>query len=312
MPSTGMQANQMRSQHHFDLLVDHGLAVFQTHTARQMELLPQQGAAFLGNLDDFGQQVGESNIHLAHLAFLLEHAPLILGLFDPSWLLGIFRMKGILMVQRAIGFYWTLPVPWAGFAALPTNPDAAAKVSQTIRYQREAIQRYAKQNGHELIEESAFLEINPDRVSDQMRKTFSGLRKRLLVEGALLLVVDFADVHGWRRNTHLEWLARDADVEVVIVPPDPIMLDGKYFNPAKHFSEWREKQHAWLAGKSGRIEAAISRARELRVKGQSLPAAADQLNAEDLRSATGKPWTGDSLRKAIKAMPKHFGEGTDG
>lgn len=34
-----------------------------------------------------------------------------------------------------IGFYWTLPVNWAGFTTLPADADEAAKGSLTIRYQ---------------------------------------------------------------------------------------------------------------------------------------------------------------------------------
>ena len=42
---------------------------------------------------------------------------------------------------RAVGFYWTLPVPWAGFTDLPTDVDEAAAQSRTIRYQRDLIRR---------------------------------------------------------------------------------------------------------------------------------------------------------------------------
>ena len=47
------------------------------------------------------------------------------------------------MSQNAVGFYWTLPVPWAGFTSLPKAVDDAAKLSRTIRYQRDLIRRYA-------------------------------------------------------------------------------------------------------------------------------------------------------------------------
>ena len=39
------------------------------------------------------------------------------------------------MGRNAVGFYWTLPVPWAGFTDLPKDIDAAVKASRTIRYQ---------------------------------------------------------------------------------------------------------------------------------------------------------------------------------
>lgn len=51
--------------------------------------------------------------------------------FNPSPLfVGDFRTP-----MNYIGFYWTLPVNWAGFTTLPSDADAAAKVSCTIRYQ---------------------------------------------------------------------------------------------------------------------------------------------------------------------------------
>ena len=43
------------------------------------------------------------------------------------------------MGRNAVGFYWTLPVPWAGFTALPEKIEDAAKVSRTIRYQMQLI-----------------------------------------------------------------------------------------------------------------------------------------------------------------------------
>ena len=47
------------------------------------------------------------------------------------------------MSQNAVGFYWTLPVPWVRFTSLPKAVDDAAKLSRTIRYQRDLIRRYA-------------------------------------------------------------------------------------------------------------------------------------------------------------------------
>ncbi len=55
--------------------------------------------------------------------------------------------------QAAVGFYWTLPVPWAGFTELPKDVDRAAEFSRTIRYQREIIRRYAREHHLQLIHE---------------------------------------------------------------------------------------------------------------------------------------------------------------
>ena len=69
-------------------------------------------------------------------------------------------------MRNAVGFYWTLPVPWAGFTKLPKDIEEAAKASRTIRYQCELIRRYARDNGYRLVDEKVFLEIEPDRGSE--------------------------------------------------------------------------------------------------------------------------------------------------
>lgn len=205
------------------------------------------------------------------------------------------------MARPAIGFYWTLPVPWAGFTSLSASPEDAAGQSRTIRYQREVIRRYARENGFELVAEHVFREIEPDRVSDQMQATLAGLRTLMRAKGAALLVVDFAGAHGQRRNFHLKDLAQEAGLDVQEVRAGPLMIDGTSFDPARHFSTWRRKQHAWSESKAERVAAAVRRAHALQAEDHRLAAIAKQLNTEGLRSATGKPWTAESLRKALKA-----------
>ncbi|MFN7159798.1 MAG: hypothetical protein ACK4MR_14075, partial [Erythrobacter cryptus] len=63
------------------------------------------------------------------------------------------------MKRKAVGFYWTLPVPWAGFTKLPADIEAAARGSRTIAYQRALIHAFAAAEGYALVEEAAFLEI---------------------------------------------------------------------------------------------------------------------------------------------------------
>lgn len=41
-------------------------------------------------------------------------------------------------------------------------------------------------------------------------------------------------------------------------------MDGKHFDPRKHFREWRERQDDWSARKDQRVAAAMNRARALR------------------------------------------------
>ena len=81
------------------------------------------------------------------------------------------------MTRNAVGFYWTLPVPWAGFTTLPAGIDDAAAVSMTIRYQRDAIRRHAKSEGFQLIHEEVFFEIEPDRGSDIITEPLAKVEK---------------------------------------------------------------------------------------------------------------------------------------
>ena len=56
-------------------------------------------------------------------------------------------------MDRFLGLYWTLPVPWAGFTQLPKDVGAAAKLSRTIAYQRERVRRWVAEEGGDLVAE---------------------------------------------------------------------------------------------------------------------------------------------------------------
>ena len=101
-------------------------------------------------------------------------------------------------MRNAVGFYWTLPVPWAGFTTLPEDIDAAAKESRTIHYQCELIRRYAKGRNYQLVAEKVFLEIAPDRGSQYIRDALRPLKAICREQSAAFLYVDFRRVQGWR------------------------------------------------------------------------------------------------------------------
>ncbi|MDP2085049.1 MAG: hypothetical protein Q8K20_07635 [Gemmobacter sp.] len=199
----------------------------------------------------------------------------------------------------AIGFYWTLPVPWAGFTALSADVDEAAKQSRTIRYQRDLIRHYAKDNGLTLVHEAVFLEIEPDRgskaIMDGLRKVAPIARKH----GAQVLVVDFAAVQNWRGHQPLHEIAATLNLRLQSVYPDEIAQGPDTFDPSAHFADWRRRQAEWSAGKSARLGAALARAAELRAQGASFAKSAAALNAEGLQSPSGKQWSADNLRKAM-------------
>jgi hypothetical protein len=211
--------------------------------------------------------------------------------------------RGLGMGKAAVGFYWTLPVPWAGFTDLPDGIEAAAKASRTIRYQCEAIRRHAKQQGYTLIAEEVFLEISPDRGSDIIQGPLRKIERLCRAQDAVLLYVDFSEVQGWRSHAPMtEWSHRTR-ISVEPIYPDEILIDAKIFDPHAHFADWRDKQHAWRAGKADRTAAARDLARRLRERGDSYPAIAAALTDSALPSATGKAWSAESVRKLL-AVPK--------
>lgn len=203
-------------------------------------------------------------------------------------------------MRNAVGFYWTLPVPWAGFTELPNDVDAAAKTSRTIRYQRELIRRHAKDNGYRLVAERVFLEIAPDRGSKYVLDALHPLEVMCREQSASFLYVDFWRVQGWRAHGAFRaWLERTA-INFEAVPPDEIVIDGAIFDPHRHFAEWRKRQHEWTEAKAERVARAVDAARRLRAERRTYGEIADVLNSRGVRSASGKPWSEDGIRDLLK------------
>lgn len=206
------------------------------------------------------------------------------------------------MQQNAVGFYWTLPVPWAGFTSLPEDVDAAAETSRTIRYQREVIRRYARDRHWALKEEMAFLELQPDRGRAEVSGALRKAKKLCLRHSALLLLVDFAVVHGWRGHDPLREAILALGIEhCFIAAPETLLVDGRTFDPFAHFAKWRAEQQQWTAAKSERQVAMASRAIALRDEGKTYAEIAALLNDAGTPSASGKPHSPESVRKALKA-----------
>lgn len=204
------------------------------------------------------------------------------------------------MKRKAVGFYWTLPVPWAGFTRLPAGIDEAAKASRTIRYQRSLIHDYAQRMGMDIVHEEAFLEIAPDRGSNQIVNPLDKAARFCRQHGACLLYVDFTGVQQWRGHDAMKaWLAKADLPDDQVIEAAPIVIDGELFDPHAHFSEWREAQWAWSSSKHERADKARARAQALQAAGMKYPTMARVLNEEGLRSLSGKPWTADNLRKLL-------------
>lgn len=204
------------------------------------------------------------------------------------------------MKRKVVGFYWTLPVPWAGFDTLPEDIEQAAKASRTIGFQRALIHRFAAEEGYEIVHEAAFLEVEPDRGSEFIAGALEKAATKCREHGAILLFVDFSGAQGWRSHgPMLQWL-RDAEIEALPIEATEVVMDGQAFDPHDHFAEWRSRQREWSAEKSDRRTKALARVVEFQQEGLSYPDLANRLNEEGVRSLSGRPWTGDGVRKFLK------------
>ncbi len=197
-------------------------------------------------------------------------------------------------MERYFGFYWTLPVAWAGFAKLPADVDAAAAQSRTIRYQRDLVRRWAKGNGGELVGEEVFLELAPDRVSDHAVESFEVARKKA---GAMPVLVEFASAFGWREHTPLRNYLEREGIEAIWLLPDPLPIDGMFFDPVEHFRAWRDIQAAHSAGKPTSKAELAAMIRLLAAEHESNTRIAIALNAQGRKTVTGKPWTSENVKK---------------
>lgn len=207
-------------------------------------------------------------------------------------------------MRNAVGFYWTLPVPWAGFTRLPPDVDEAAEKSRTIRYQTALIRDFARSQGYRLIAEKVFIELEPDRSSPRVREPLEGLIELCRRERATILYVDFSHEQGWRSHPYMDQLLADSALDILPVSASPVTMDGAVFDPFEHFSDWRKRQQRWIADKDVRAAAAARRAIEIYAQGHTFDEVADMLNREGLPTPTGKAWSGDNLRKFLKARPE--------
>jgi hypothetical protein len=196
-----------------------------------------------------------------------------------------------------IGFYWTLPVPWVQFDTLPKDADAAAKASRTIRYQRDLVRRWIRDEGGTLVAERVFLELAPDRASEHVNDAVRELAKLRKDTGAEIVHVRFQERHDARPHRHLaEALSREGLPETGL-HPDATMMDGEEFDPIAHFRAWKTLRDAHIAGKPGIVVTLKAETHLLREAGMSWKQVAEDLNTRGVRTLNGKPWTADNVRK---------------
>lgn len=200
--------------------------------------------------------------------------------------------------MRIIGFYWTLPVPWLGFTKLPKSVEEAASVSRSIRYQRERIRQWIKEEGGQLLHEEAFMETKADRGTTAILPEIDHLLAKAEALDATLALVNFAESFHWRPHAAL-WGHLRSEERVMALDPVPVLIDGQFFDPTSHFRAWTEMAETHTALKPQAKAQIAARVAAMKEGGTSLTAIADALNAEGVTTPSGKPWRADNLRKLL-------------
>ena len=126
-----------------------------------------------------------------------------------------------------VGVYWTLPVNWAGFRDLPSDANAGAAASRTIRYQRERVRGWVREQGGTLLGEVAFMDTRTDRTTDAARDVLRRVTPTYAGKGATQLAVHFHEVHHWRHNPFLHEAAEELGIEVIGLSPDPLTIGAR-------------------------------------------------------------------------------------
>ena len=206
------------------------------------------------------------------------------------------------VTRNIVGFYWTLPVNWAGFRKLPSNVDDAAAVSRTIRYQRERVRRYVTEEHSALVEEIAFMDMQPDRATEIVQEELRPIATKY-AGLATLVYVAFDEVHRWRHNPYLANLHQTFGLDVLPLSPEPVLIDGVEFDPIRHFAKWREtdrntKTRMQYEGRLGMREA-LSAVPTGEGRWQAI---ADRLNADGIKTIRGGNWTAENVRKMANRL----------
>jgi hypothetical protein len=209
------------------------------------------------------------------------------------------------MMGAFVAFYWTFPVRWAGFLDLPDEAARAAEASRTVAYQRALVRRFVEWESGCLVHEVVAMEVSPDRGTAAIEGDVVRAGRLSREAGATLLHVDFHRNGGWRPHPFLgEALSalQGAGVPVLGLPADAIMLDGRPFDPAEHFSMWRVRDAEERYRRRREVPAALAAALAEVPEGRGRwKAMAALLNEREVPTfGGGTTWTPDNVRKAAK------------
>jgi hypothetical protein len=209
------------------------------------------------------------------------------------------------MKERFVGFYWTLPVRWAGFTQLASDAKTAAAESTTIRYQRTLIQQYVAENGDELVGEIAALETSPDRATEFMKPEIAKAKSLCQRKSAKLLWVDFGSC-GWRPHHYIQDAIGEYGLPNLALEAVPVLMQGKWFDPRDHFRTWRDSEEEERAHRKDFVlqefEKALAAEPDTRGRYGRI---AERLNAAGVPTlGGGKEWKVDNVKKVVAARFK--------
>ena len=213
------------------------------------------------------------------------------------------------MREPYLGLYWTLPVNWAGYRDLPPGVDAAAVASKTIRYQRERVQRHVQDIGGDLVDEIVFMDTRTDRPTDAVRDVLRCNAPAFRGSRPTLLTVRFDQTSHWRRNPFLRRAADELGLNLIGLSPDPLLIDGVIFDPARHFTAWRKRDNAAMARLRLEAEEGLRAALDAAPDGDGRwQTIATVLNGREVKTIRGGAWTPESVRKAASRLAKPSSE----
>jgi len=224
------------------------------------------------------------------------------------------------MREKFVGFYWTLPVQMAGFTHLPSDAEKAAKKSRTIRYQRERVRQWLKENKQDdPIREFTFLEVQDDRGSDHIKAALEKAAQYCVQEGATLLLVGFGmEQSRFRARRHIgikaflmEWDRREParsspdsrPFRYISLPATPVEIDGNLFDPAEYFQRRRAFNRKWAMRLRFRAVSGLRAAMAETRPGPGFPErVAAILNEKGIKTSNGKQWTTDNVERAVEGL----------
>lgn len=153
----------------------------------------------------------------------------------------------------------------------------------------------------DIIREEVFMELAPDRGSEQALKVIDALLADCAAESAKLAWIDFPETTGWRSHAFLNSRLRGNPLSQPVAP-DPIRIGDEDFDPIAHFREWRKIDEARIASKETRKANSAKAINALSSDFPTYIALAEALNSHGETTPTGKPWNAENLRKFMKSL----------